>query len=134
MTGEQGVQSTGARTILVVEDDRSIADLIAEILELEGYVVDVARDGVVALDHLRARPYALVLTDLRLPALDGVGLYRALERSYPHLCQRTIFITGYPLTPETQMFEDRTGAPILRKPFRVEDLLHLVRLLITAHP
>jgi CheY-like chemotaxis protein len=132
MAGEQTDQSSVADAILVVEDNSSVADFIADVLQVEGYVVDLASNGAKALDRLREYPYALILSDLRMPDMDGIGLYQTLDRCYPHLCQRMVFITGYPLTPEMQLFQDQTGTTILRKPFRVEDLLHLVRLLITS--
>jgi CheY-like chemotaxis protein len=65
------------------------------------------------LAKLRERPYDLILSDLRMPELDGPGLYRALEQHAPPLCRRFIFLTGDTLSPETLAFFAQHGVPLL---------------------
>ena len=65
----------------------------------------------------RSEAYDLILSDLRMPELDGPGLYRALEAHYPHLCQRFILLTGDTLSPEVLAFVAESGVPRLTKPF-----------------
>ncbi|MBI1958577.1 MAG: hypothetical protein HYS36_05035, partial [Candidatus Rokubacteria bacterium] len=60
-----------------------------------------------------------ILSDIKMPELDGPGLYRELERRHPDLASRVIFLTGDRLAPGTAEFLGRTGAPVLTKPFRV---------------
>lgn len=132
MTHPQDGAGTATPAILVVEDDPPMAHLISELLSGDGYAVDTVCDGADALRQLRARAYALIISDIRMPRMDGLDLYRAIEHAAPHLCQRIIFITGYPLSPDSQTFQDETGVPILRKPFRLNDLRRLVRLMLTA--
>src|SRR3972149_2136301 len=60
-----------AKTVLVIEDEADIQRFISRVLELEGYKVLLAGDGVIGLDLLRNNPVSLVLLDLRLPGLDG---------------------------------------------------------------
>ena len=67
--------------ILVVEDDRSIADFVASGLRQEGFAVDVARDGVDGLERCRAHPYDAAIVDVMLPRLDGLSLVSALRRA-----------------------------------------------------
>jgi PAS domain S-box-containing protein len=104
-------------TILVVDDEPSLAKGLARLLERDGHTVDTVANGRLALDQLGARTYALILCDVRMPELDGPSLYRLLERQQSHLCQRFIFLTGDTLEPATQAFLEASGAPCLTKPF-----------------
>lgn len=132
MTRPQDGASIPKLRILVVEDDPRMATLISDLLSGDGYAVDAVLDGAEALSQVGARTYALIISDIRMPRMDGLDLYRAIELVAPHLCQRIIFITGYPLSCDSQVFEDETGVPILRKPFRIHDLRRLVQLMLTA--
>jgi DNA-binding response OmpR family regulator len=67
------------RSILVVEDEPAIAIGLRDDLELEGYQVDVAGDGIAAMDAIAARPYDLVLLDIMLPKKDGLSICRELR-------------------------------------------------------
>lgn len=68
----------GAR-LLLVEDDPANAEVVADLLRLAGLQVDLAVDGLQALQGLAARPYALVLMDVRLPGMDGILTTQALR-------------------------------------------------------
>lgn len=124
MTVEQQLQ---AARILVVDDERIIAQTLADILSHDGHRVSVAHDGRAALDSLAAGEFDLVLTDVRMPRLDGFGLHRELVERYPHLSRRVVFITGDALTTDQQRVLERAGAPLLRKPFDIGDLCATVR-------
>ena len=79
--------------------------------------MDTAANGQLALAQLQERPYDLILSDLRMPELDGPGLYRALEQHAPQLCRRFIVLTGDSLSPETEAFVAQSGVQRLTKPF-----------------
>jgi two-component system response regulator GlrR len=64
-------------------------------LTLSGHEVDTAPDGVDALYLLKQHVYNLIVSDLRMPMLEGRGLYRALQRHYAALLPRVIFVTGH---------------------------------------
>ena len=66
-------------TILIVEDERKIAQIAADYLRRAGFVVDIAVDGASALDRVRSRPPDLVVLDLGLPRVDGVAVARTLR-------------------------------------------------------
>src|SRR4029453_8861659 len=106
-------------TILVVDDEQSIASGLARLLRRDGYTGDTGANGPLALAQLERRPYDLILCDVRMPELDGPSLYRHLERQQPHLCQRLIFLTGDTLEPATQAFLETSGAPCLMNPFPI---------------
>ena len=116
--------------ILVVDDEPLVAAAIADVLGLEGYEVETAKNGREALKKIAARPYDLILCDLLMPELDGVGLYRELERQQPSLLQRLAFVSGSTEVPEYASFCDRTAAPLLSKPFALADLQRLVHRLL----
>ncbi len=65
--------------VLFVEDDASVAQMYRLKLELDGYVVDVAGDGMAALEKARAVPPDIIFLDIRLPKLDGIGVLEALR-------------------------------------------------------
>jgi CheY-like chemotaxis protein len=65
--------------ILFVEDDASVAEMYRLKLELDGYTVDVASDGITALEKARAAGHDIIFLDIRLPKLDGLGVLEALR-------------------------------------------------------
>jgi CheY-like chemotaxis protein len=122
------VSSAPARParILVVEDEPLVAQLLAEVLMADGYAVDTAPNGLVALEKIRAQAHDLVLSDLRMPELDGPGLYRALERERPALLDRLLFISGTLDQPGYREFLETTRARVLTKPFGMAALRRVV--------
>ena len=122
------------KSILVVDDEPAVAALLAEGLSRDGYKVDTAANGAVALEKLAAQTYDLIISDSGMPVLSGPELYREVERRDPHLARRFVFVTGDILNSRTRAFLARTGAPQLEKPFTLESLKLVVRraLLATA--
>jgi CheY-like chemotaxis protein len=111
------MESTGSSAILIVEDDPAVAKALSRLLRRDGHTVDTAANGRLALAQLHERPYDLILSDLRMPELDGPDLYRALEQHAPHLCRRFIALTGDSLSAEVQAFLAQSSVPRLLKPF-----------------
>ena len=124
--------STERPQILVVDDEEIIAQLIADVLGGEGYDVDTAPHGLAALASLEKRTYDLILSDLRMPELDGLGLYRAIQERRPDLIRRFVFITGTSEHADYQGFIDDVKAPILLKPFDVTELQRVARDILAA--
>ena len=124
------IEARRCACILVVDDEPLVAAAIADILGLEGYEVEMANNGREALKKIAARSYDLILCDLLMPELDGVGLYRELERQQPSLLPRLAFVSGSTEVPEYASFCDRTAIPLLGKPFGIADLHRLVRRLL----
>jgi CheY-like chemotaxis protein len=120
------------KTILVVDDEPEVAEILRELLSQDGHSVDTATDGAVALEKILARAYDAILSDNRMPGLDGPGLYRELERRYPELLPRMILVTGDVLTPSTQEFLRRTRIPTLYKPFDPERTRRVVQRVLRA--
>ena len=118
--------------ILVVDDEPLVAAIMADILGLEGYEVETAKNGREALEKIAARSYDLILSDLQMPELDGVGLYHELERQQPSLLQRLAFVSGSTEVPEYASFCEQTAVTLLGKPFGVADLHRLVQRLLES--
>jgi PAS domain S-box-containing protein len=120
------------KRILVVDDEPGIAGVLAEVLQLDGHAVETVGNGDAALAKLAAGGYDLILSDIRMPELDGPGLYWELERRDPQLLQRMIFLTGDTLSPGTRQFLERTGVPCLSKPFALSDVRQIVQHVLQA--
>ena len=108
-----------ARRILVVDDDVEMAGLLADLVSTEGHVADTAANGRVALEKIAAQEYDLIMCDIRMPELDGPGLYEELERRAPHLLARFVFIAADAEGQRARLkrFFERTGVPVIAKPF-----------------
>lgn len=117
---------TGKR-ILIVDDEEEVAMLLVELLVAEGYEVDTAESGVLALEKMRRQRYDLVVSDLMMPRMDGPGLHRAVAAMDPELARRFVFISGDTLGPIAGDFLHGAGLPILTKPFDFDEVLRVIR-------
>jgi two-component system NtrC family sensor kinase len=113
-------------TILIVEDEPSIASALTRLLTRASYQTAVARNGQEAISACQRQAYTQILCDLWMPVLDGQGFYEALHRWQPQLCARVVFLTGDTLTPAVHAFLARMQVPLLHKPFTAERLLVLL--------
>jgi two-component system NtrC family sensor kinase len=120
------------KTILVVDDEPEIVAVLTEMISADGQLVETAANGALALDKLRGRSYDLIVTDIKMPELDGLGLWREMERRDPGLLRRIIFVTGDTLGPETKEFLKETGVPCLAKPFVEDEVLAAVQRALRA--
>jgi len=110
------------RTILVVDDDDSTVEFLAQLLELEGYAVLTASNGKEALESLSRTVPGLIVTDQMMPIMTGAELFRALKSS-PRLRQvPVILITSAPPAAA----HDLQWAGVLRKPLDFEAFLRSV--------
>ena len=111
--------------ILVVDDDEETVTLLREILSKEGYSVDIAGDGKIALDKINSRSPDLVISDIHMPDLDGMGLLAELR--VRHQDVPMILMTAYG-SLKTAVDGLRSGAfDYLSKPFIVDDIRLVVR-------
>jgi two-component system NtrC family sensor kinase len=116
----------GARALLA-EDERVVGDLLAEFLTLEGYEVDRVMNGREALELIRRRTYAVIVSDVRMPDMDGAALYAELRTTRPELARRMVFVTGDIVSPETRRFLEETRHRYLEKPFTIGEFQTMVR-------
>lgn len=94
---------------------------------MEGHRVARARSGNEALALLRAGGFDLVVSDVRMPDLDGPGLHAEIERFQPALAESMVFITGDTFGDAMVAFFERTQATAIAKPFTVAELRAAIR-------
>jgi signal transduction histidine kinase/CheY-like chemotaxis protein len=111
----------GAR-VLVVEDEPTVARLIADVLEDEGLHVDVLLDGREGLERAGRETFDLVVCDMKMPGVDGQHFFKSLARARNPLQEKFLFVTGDVIAQQTQEFLERNSLPHVAKPFRVEEL------------
>jgi CheY-like chemotaxis protein len=111
---------------LVVDDERSILSLIVRVLKASGYQVDGVTRAQLALEKLRQQRYDLIISDIRMPDMDGPACEEKVRAMDAALAERIIFITGDVLSPTTQAFLETWEGRSIKKPFDVEHLRTLV--------
>ena len=116
---------SGAATVLIVEDEFAIADLLELVLTDEGYTVVLAGNGRQGLERLAEGPLPdLVISDYMMPVLDGVGLIRAMQENE---AQRGIPCVVMTSMPESVIRSRITGyAAYVQKPFQLAAMVQLV--------
>jgi CheY-like chemotaxis protein len=129
--GEEPAGTPGIR-VLVVDDEALVAELVSEILRLDGHEVDHATNGLDALARIRAGRYGLIVSDVHMPDLDGPAFYRELLDIDPTYGDRVVFITGDVLSSDTQRFLRASGVPYLEKPFGITTFQAVVRRVLRA--
>lgn len=113
--------ATGRPRILVVDDEPTIRDLLSKTLALAEYDVDLAPDGRTALERLRILPYDLLITDLKMPGVDGLTVIKEARRLKPDI--PVIIITGFSTEASAIEAVNLGVSGYLTKPFRVPRVL-----------
>ena len=127
----ESVKNNSGR-ILVVDDDASVADMVSDILCNTGYEVERRYDSFEALELLRTVSFDVILSDMRMPGLDGPAFYNELENLNPVLAKKIAFITGDTLSKDVSEFLAKTSQPHLEKPITPNELLKLVSNIISS--
>jgi len=113
--------------ILIVDDEPAITDLLAAVLEEEGYQVSIANNGRNGLNSLEAVKPDLVLSDVMMPILDGRGLCQAMQA---HPIYQAITIILMSAAVEVNVSEGCKYAAFLKKPFNLDTVLELIARVI----
>ncbi len=114
------------RKILVADDEQVVLDLMSRILQDAGAEVTSVENGSAAWDRLVERDFDLIVTDLRMPILDGQGLYERVAEEKPEMMRRFVFATGDLLRPDSVRFLEGLPNRILHKPLDVETVRRIV--------
>jgi len=122
LEGDRGA----GKKILVVDDESTILDLFVEILGTAGYRVDTAVNGVEAAQKVRSGNYDVVVSDVRMPQMNGIQLYDEILAARPELAEKVLFITGDLIDTETAAFVERIGAKTIAKPLDIQKVLHVI--------
>jgi PAS domain S-box-containing protein len=119
-------EMTPGRTILVVDDEEAVLDVVGGFLEVAGHHVIGVTSGADALEHLqRDREIDLVILDLMMPREDGMRTWERLRQTRPRL--PVLLCTGLPKTAAAPDFVARGAAGLLCKPFKMNELWYAVR-------
>ena len=120
--GTRSTAPVGSRPrVQIVDDEASIRDLLSKTLALAEYDVDLAGDGRTALERLRIIPYDLLITDLKMPGVDGLAVIREARRLKAEI--PVIIITGFSTEASAIEAVNLGVSGYLTKPFRVPRVL-----------
>lgn len=113
-------------SILVVDDERDVRKTMRDILEAAGHLVTATDSVQEALQTLAKKHFDVILTDMRMPDLDGISFYRAIQTQNPQAAARVVFVTGDTMAANLTDFANQSGRPILEKPFMPKELRRIV--------
>jgi len=108
--------------ILIVEDDESVRTFTARALQAAGHAVETAEDGEAGMDRITAAAggYDLVLSDIRMPVMDGIEMARTAARAFPSL--RILLMTGYAEQRERAAELEGVVVGVVNKPFTLPQI------------
>jgi len=110
--------------ILIVEDDEAMREFLCQAISRSGYYVEAVQDGTEALRRVEESHFDLLLTDIRMPGLDGLELARLVRRRYPNLS--VLLVTAYVQDALGATDLDGAGVDVLSKPFNLSELIDRV--------
>jgi DNA-binding response OmpR family regulator len=112
------------KEILVADDDYGLRDLLSEVLSTSGFHVTLAKDGVDSLDQMRNHQFDLLITDVRMPGLNGLEVLKRMKEEGRN--ETVIVMTGDPIR-HSQLGKDLQPVhTLLQKPFRIRSFLDVV--------
>jgi DNA-binding NtrC family response regulator len=120
-----------SRHVLLVEDEAPLRQAIAEQLADRGYHVEQAESGEIAIARLADFAFDIILTDLRLPGIDGSAVVEAAVARYPDII--AIVITGYGTVKDAVEAIKRGARDFVSKPFQIDELLHVLDSALEQH-
>lgn len=129
--GANIMDTSRSKKILIIEDDIDIRELIAEILEEEGYITNTAENGKIGLDYLVAcapesRPDCIIL-DLMMPVMTGIQVLERLQSDYPNdLAKIPVIIATAKGSPKEDLKNMPSNVTKIRKPMDVNELIDTV--------
>ena len=110
--------------ILIIDDDENIRKVLATILEEEGYIVETAETGKMAIEKTGTKTYNLALIDIRLPDMEGIELLTRMRPTTPKM--QKIIVTGFPTMQNAVGAVNRGADGYILKPFNVEKVLKII--------
>ena len=112
--------------VLLVDDNEPTCTLITALLRKD-FAVDVANDGLEAIDRLRTKTFHAIILDLLMPQMDGFGVLDHLKTQHPDMLRRVLVVTAALTKSDKTRIRDYEVCAVLSKPFEVESLLTAVR-------
>ena len=121
------------KRILAIENNDLVLSFLEAGLATEGYDVDTAHNGREALEKLDHAAYDVIISDVRMPELDGPGLCQELAARHSEALSRLIFLTTPDSMECNQKFLAESGAPALTKPIALDDLRSTIERIVSSH-
>ena len=119
------------KSILLLDDDVELADTLKQLLESHNFVVTTVGNGVDGVREIMRFDFDIVMCDMMMPHMAGDMFYFAVQRTKPELCNRFIFITGYPDKPEVAKFlSSLPDGVVLKKPISDDDLIRTISFVL----
>lgn len=131
--GQAVASARTKRSGLIVDDEKEVGQILSEMLQVLGIHCDVVTSGETAIERLSKQSYDVVISDVRLPGIDGPALYTWIAENKPDLCARTAFVTGDTLGQASERFLADAKRPLLEKPFLPTDVRRLIEELLHAN-
>ena len=131
--GSSPKATTASHTILVVDDEAEIRETLAAILTGARHRVVTAGSGREALERMAAEHYDVILTDIRMPDIDGQALYQEIAQRWPTRAGSVVFVTGDTLASTLREFVAESGRPVIEKPFLPAEVRRIVAELAMEH-
>jgi DNA-binding NtrC family response regulator len=117
-----------AHKILVIEDEETIREALSQVLSSEGYQVGVAENGLVGLAKLRDEHFSVVISDLKMPVMNGVTFLKTIQFLQPEV--PVIIITGFDTEDSSVEAMGNGAAGYLTKPFFPDQIIEKVQISI----
>ncbi len=108
--------------VLIVDDEEAITETVSNLLTMEGHVCDSAKNGNIAIEKLESHKYDIIISDIRMPELDGKQLFDYMKTKDANLVNKFIVITGEAMNPSTMSFLTDNNISYIPKPFTVEEI------------
>jgi len=132
-TTSRPARGAGQR-VLIVDDEEPVRVLTSQVLANFGYEPTIASSATEALSLLEQGSYEAIVTDVRMPGMDGIALYREVERRWPELAGRVVIMTGDVENEAVASLLRESGLASLEKPFRLEQLLSTLAVTLGTRP
>jgi two-component system NtrC family sensor kinase len=131
---EEELTNDGQCRVLIVDDEEPVSNLLARLLSDLGHTSVVVHSGSAALSLLSQEVFDLILTDVKMPGMNGFELHQAIVRAHPDMAARVVFVTGDTMSAATQARIAQTSNPFIAKPFVIGQLETLIHQLLIARP
>ena len=115
------------KSILVIEDDAEVRSMLEDYLTYLGYEVFTAEDGLEGLKKIKSGRYDLVITDIAMPYVSGIGIISILKEEHPEI--PVMAVTGYGYHAE-ELANEKNANAIVSKPFDIQEIKNLIEALL----
>jgi len=122
----QAASTAEQLSILIIDDEADVAELLSDILKLDGHDTAITSNGKEGLALLAQTDFDIVLSDLRMPEMDGPAVFEQLRAEQPQYLDRIGFLTGDMLSKDMGAFLSESGRPYIEKPITPSDVRALI--------